>query len=162
MSMDLVHDYVVYLGSKDRSFRGIKPEALKTTDKGTMQIYDYIRKRIGPQDEKRTPIPVVNSKSKPTPPKTKVESAKDNQIKDDPPVGITADEIPGHHEEKDAKFYQHEPSSDGVEPNSTVTLSEQDDESYSLTHTILGANKHQRIKRTFIGLMDAQPKIEMS
>ena len=52
MSMELLHDFVDHMGFKDKDFRDISADALKTTHAGTMQIYDYMRKRIGKLDEK--------------------------------------------------------------------------------------------------------------
>ena len=69
---------------------------LKTNDKGTLAIYDFIRKRLGQQDEKLAP----STKAKPpTPAKSKRGEAKDQDA-----VKVTGSRIPGRIEEKAVGF----------------------------------------------------------
>ena len=68
-SIDAVHEFVQYLGKKDRKFKGIHRDALITTHTGTYKIYDYMRKRMGKPDEKQLTNPASKSKAKTTPAK---------------------------------------------------------------------------------------------
>ena len=97
--MQLLHDFVTHLGTVDKDFKRIKPSTmLKTNDKGTLAIYDFIRKRLGQQDEKLAP----STKAKPpTPAKRQREEAKDQDA-----VKVTGTRIPGHIEEKGVLFRQ--------------------------------------------------------
>ena len=70
MSMELLADFIDHMGFKDRHFQNIELAKLRTTDSGTFQIYDFMRKHLGRHDEVRVPTP---GKAKPqsTPPKAK-------------------------------------------------------------------------------------------
>ena len=127
MSMEVLGDFLDHLGFKDKQFRSIDVDTLKTTQKGTLQVYDYMRKRIGKLDEKpATPVPVPQkTKAKATPPKIRAtretadraKPAKDDQAVDQDAVQVTADGHYGGAEEKKMKYRQREPSSDSVEPS---------------------------------------------
>ena len=157
MSLEILRDFIDHLGFHDGQFRNIAPDAVKTTHQGTAQIYDYLRKHLGKHDERRVPTPVSKTKPKPTPPKIKsAENKEDDQIKDQPPVAVTANEIPGHHEEKDVKFYKNQQSSEGVEPsNSEPSKSNSDSASNSSVQTKYDGENHKRAKLMFNTIMDA-------
>ena len=51
-NVELLYDYIAYLGKKDKAFKGLGPEYLSTGWKGVYQIYDMIRKNAHQSDEK--------------------------------------------------------------------------------------------------------------
>ena len=123
MSMELLYDFIDHLGFHDAQFRNLKPEVIKTTHAGTNQIYDYIRKHLGRHDERKVSTPGGKTKSKSTPPKTPPSKSKtDDQIKDEPPVAVTAMGKSGYAEEKVVGYRKEKQSSEGMEPtNSEVS-----------------------------------------
>ena len=61
--------------------------------------------------------PNSKTKAKTTPAAvTAGEKSKDDQAHDQEAVQVTAKDIPGKMEEKEAKFYTRKPSSEGIEP----------------------------------------------
>ena len=50
--MEHAHHFMKHLAKKDKAFKGIKLGALRTTQIGSGQIYDYVRKHLGKHDEK--------------------------------------------------------------------------------------------------------------
>ena len=51
-TMEHAHHFMKHLAKKDKAFKGIKLHALRTTQIGSGQIYDYVRKHLGKHDEK--------------------------------------------------------------------------------------------------------------
>ena len=51
-NMEHAHHFMKHLAKKDKAFKGIKLGALWTTQIGSGQIYDYVRKHLGKHDEK--------------------------------------------------------------------------------------------------------------
>ena len=54
-SKELLYQFCEYLAKYDKTFKGLVPDQLSTGYKGVQQIYDYVRKRAKPIDEK-TPL----------------------------------------------------------------------------------------------------------
>ena len=48
--MELLRDFVDYLKTKSSRFHGINIYELKSTQAGTMQLHDYMRKRVNRHD----------------------------------------------------------------------------------------------------------------
>ena len=163
MSMELLHDFVDHMGFKDKDFRDISADALKTTHAGTMQIYDYMRKRIGKLDEKQMATPTSKTRAKTTPPGvTAGEKSKDDQANDQEAVRVTAKDIPGKMEEKDVKFYKEKQSSEGIEPaESSNSSSVHSAASSSEAQTTIGHANHQTVKHVFTDMIDANAKIDI-
>ena len=59
-SKELLYQFCEYLAKYDRTFKGLVPDQLSTGYKGVQQIYDYVRKRAKPLDEK-TPYELTHS-----------------------------------------------------------------------------------------------------
>ena len=160
VNLDVVIDYLKFLGTKNDNFQGIKRKSLLTTQPGTKKILDYIRKKLCPNDEH--PVASTPIKKKATPPKTKTKQAETKaEIVDQEVAQVTGNHIPGHMEEKDVPFRQQQPDDDVLEPNDD----DSDDSPYSdpdpSVHTVIGRGEHQLIKRLFRDHIDANPKIEI-
>ena len=77
----LVHDFVAHLGTVDRDFKKVNPATmLKSQDKGTLAIYDYVRKHLGQHDEKLVVTPSAKSEPR-TPAKAKTSPPKIDDAK---------------------------------------------------------------------------------
>ena len=124
-----------------------------------------MRKRVGKHDQER---PVTPAKLKAMPTKTKTPESvtphkkmtKSTQITDDPPVEVTAQPIPGHHEERNAKYYKYKHSS------ASNTVSENmDGSSYNQDSAVQGDidnSAHQTIKQLFSSVIDANAHVPIS
>ena len=53
MTFEYLVDFIDHLGFKSKVFQGIDQDALSTSDKGTLSIYDFMRKKMGKPDEKQ-------------------------------------------------------------------------------------------------------------
>ena len=85
-TLDLLHEYIPFLATKDTHFDNIKQPAIRTTFIGIRQIYDMIDKRL-----KRTPDTTPGSvgkvKPKVTPEKVTTRQTKEAaQIEEKPPI----------------------------------------------------------------------------
>ena len=146
----LLCSFVGHLGIDDREYRNLAPAAIKTSHKGTLFIYDYMRKNLGLIDEKpATPTP---GKAAATPKKDKSPEPKDAKMHIDAPVQITADGHVHLGDEKDVRFYKHKGSDDdSSEANNPATDSNmgnsRDDEPKSSEGANqLGEPQHQELK----------------
>ena len=158
--MEHAYHFMKYLAKKDKAFKGIDLHALRTSQPGSGQIYDYVRKHLGKHDEKPVTTSIM-SKAKTSPPKAQVDKIIDEPIKDQDPVKMEAKHIPGHMEERDVPYRKEQPSSEGVEP-SKQDKSELDDEVSSISDTSSKVrDQHKEVKRTFRELMDAQAMVEI-
>ena len=165
MSMDLLQDFVQHLKSRSSKFRGVNLYELKSSQPGTGQLYDYMRKRVGKHDQQRSVTP-AKLKTAPTKAKTpeiatpQKKIAKDNQITDEPPVRVGAQPIPGHHEERNVKYYKYKHSS------ASNTVSENMDHySYNQDSAVQGEtgnSAHHTIKQLFASVIDANAHVPIS
>ena len=64
-SKELLYQFCEYLGKYDYKFRGLVPDQLSTGYKGVQQIYDYVRKRAKPLDEKTPHVLTPSGKNSP-------------------------------------------------------------------------------------------------
>ena len=53
-SLQATYQFIRLLGTKHRDFRDIQEDQVCTTDPGTYEIYNAVRKRMQPLDEKPT------------------------------------------------------------------------------------------------------------
>ena len=62
-ALNILHDFFLWLGDRDRRFRHLQDTQLSTNDKGTYQVYNYLRKKMEKIEEKpATPPPAVATK----------------------------------------------------------------------------------------------------
>ena len=157
ISMELLNSFVVYLGKKDDKFDGIPVEFLNSQDAGTRQIYEHMKKRLNKIEDMPPSTRSAKNKDKPTPEKAVVtKPPKGQDAEDMERVQITAH---GHFhgaDEKNVKYYQHQPSSDGIEPSKqAVSISVTEKEEESGIQPPLEVSKHQDLKQLFADLVDA-------
>ena len=157
MSHELLVDFIDHLGIDDKEYRNIASKAIKTSHKGTLFIYDYMRKHLGPIDEKpATPTP---GKTSAAPKKVKSPVPKDAKIHNDAPVQITANNNNEFGDEKDVRFYKHkgsdDESSEAENPSSNEGNSREDEPKSSEGPDQLGKPQHQELKQLIIELIDA-------
>ena len=113
MSMELLQEFVQFLKSKSQKFRGVNLYEMKSSQVGTGQLYDYMRKRINKTDQERpvTPARVKAQTNKPkTPPNptTHMRSHhKDTLMGGEDAARVGGEHIPGHNEERDVKYYRN-------------------------------------------------------
>ena len=158
-TMEHAHHFMKHLAKKDKAFRNIKFESLRTEHRGTCQIYDYVRKHLGRHDEKPASMSET-PKAKRTPTKANPTKAQIEEIKDQDAVKLEAKSIPGKMEEKDVPFRQERPSSDEVRPEDNKESDDDEQANYSDASERI-RDQHQEIQRNFRELMDAQAAMEL-
>ena len=157
MSHELLVDFIGHLGVDDRDYRNIASKAIKTSHKGTLFIYDYMRKHLGPMDEKpATPTP---GKTTASPRKDKSPEPKDAKMHNDAPVQITANNNNEFGDEKDVRFYKvkgsDDDSSEAENPSSNEGNSREDEAKTNEGSEQLGKPEHQELKQLIIEFLDA-------
>ena len=160
MSHELLVAFIDHLGIDDRDYRNIASKAIKTSHKGTLFIYDYMRKHLSPMDEKpATPTP---GKTPAAPPKKdKTPEPKAAKIHNDAPVQITANNDNEFGDEKDVRYYKHKGSDDSDSEaenpptDSNAGNSREDEAKTNEDADQLGEPEHQELKQLFIDLVDA-------
>ena len=65
-TIQLLPDYVSYLGEMDNAFRKVDPSSLATTYEGVYQIYDMIRKKTQRLEERTFSMASATPKLSPT------------------------------------------------------------------------------------------------
>ena len=84
----LLVTFIQHLSIDDKDYKDLAPSAIKTSHKGTLFIYDYMRKNLGLIDEKpANPTPGMTPAS---PKKDPSPVIKDAKMHNDAPVQITA------------------------------------------------------------------------
>ena len=165
MSMDLFTDFIRHLAIKDKGYRKLPSSVLRTTNEGTRQIYDIVRKRLGHKfDEKPATPPRVVPPTKSPSPKTKEVPATTSQVPEEPDqiqTTIVQPIITG--EEKQIETKNGPPSSIRNNPPSNSSASDQDGDNECDNEGDEDLNdEHDYVKSLFCGYLDAQPNIPAS
>ena len=87
MTQALLSDFIDYLGFKVGDFKGL-PEDLYDPkyNKGTKNIYDFVKKRLFKSEEKPVSTKKASAKKKAPAPKPAADRSDDKQDKADPPI----------------------------------------------------------------------------
>ena len=64
VSVDILYRFIAFMGATDPDFKDIKRSEVKTTDPGSAQIYDYLRKHIPKKAAKHVAVKSPVSKAK--------------------------------------------------------------------------------------------------
>ena len=154
MNHELLVQFIAHLGNDDKNFRNIASKAIKTTHKGTLFIYDYMRKHLGPMDEKpATPTP---ARKPPTPKKSRSPEPKEAKVQIDAPIQITANNDNEFGDEKDVRYYKNiGDENDDSSAHNPSSNANQEGDGDSDDDDQLGEPEHQELKQQFIDLVDA-------
>ena len=121
ISIPLLYSFMDYLGKKSAKFADIPTDYISTTDPGTRQIYEYMKKRLDKKDQAQISTRSTKAKEKSTPEKVEttqqIQQIKVEEVHEDAPVQITSSGHVHGADEKIVNFYTFDPSSDGVEPS---------------------------------------------
>jgi hypothetical protein len=154
----LVGEFCDYLALSDKDFKNIDSDRLRTNQDGTYQLYNLIRKRVQPLEEKQSSVSQL-PRQLPTRGKP-ADAAKEKDANDDPPVKITADGHIGMGDEKKVAYRKRLDSA--VEQDDlSGNPSEEDGEDDEMT--LYGEEKFIRLKNYLLHQIDLldEDEVEM-
>ena len=118
MSMKLVQDFVEHLKAKHQKFRDVNVYEMRVTQVGTNTLYDFMRRRVGKGLEEKPPSPLKvktpagrikphSQGAKPAKRETRADGLQNAKMGEQDATGVTGKHLPGHHEERDMKYYEN-------------------------------------------------------
>ena len=163
-SKELLYQFCEYLAKYDHKFKNLVPDQLSTGYKGVQQIYDYVRKRAKPLDEKNPNELIRSGKNSPSKQITekpvlnpdaiaKKKIATPTKVTSTPNAALEPDE-------KDVKYYvenfEDSASSNTISEQEEATEADQDKAGH------WGKSIWLKEKRFIIGLLDTFDPSELA